>query len=339
MSRNLKYLFLTALVLLLIIKRDLLSYLLMQGSGQFEVLWNAQKLEDFLEEESVEEELKSKIKLVEEVKLFAKNHLGLESEGLYTTIYDQKGDDILWNLTACEPYALESVEWVFPIVGCVSYKGFFDLERAKQEEKELLKKGLDTRIRPVNAWSTLGWFSDPILSKNLKRSEGGIAELFIHEITHANIFLKDSLTFNENLASFIGEQGAVLFLKEKYGAESKQTIEYTRSEQDAQTFINHCLKGVSELDSVYHTFKDQMLTSEKEEIKQAYMKSWVDRLDAIPFYDQLSYHGRFEEKLPNNAFFMAFDRYDSKKQAFAYQLQNKFQNDLKAFIDFYKRQK
>ncbi|MEP2025891.1 MAG: aminopeptidase [Reichenbachiella sp.] len=338
MNKNLKFLLISFLIIGAILKHEMISYLYMQGKGQFEVLWKAKPIEDLLNDDSVSEELKIKILLIEEIKSFAKVELSLDSDGLYTTLYGQQGKDILWNLTACEPYALKSVEWTFPIVGCVSYKGFFDLDIAKREEQELIGKGFDTRIRPVNAWSTLGWFSDPILSNNLDRSNGGIAELFIHEITHGNIFLKDSITFNENLASFIGEQGAMLFLKKKFGPESAELKEYYQSERDAQRFINHCLKGVLELDSLYQSFPEDMETAKKDEIKKLYMTHWAARLDSISFFDKTAYHGRFDKKLPNNAFFMAFDRYDSKKEAFAQQLKFEFNDDLKAFIRFYKEQ-
>ncbi len=306
----------------------------MQGQGQIEVLWNATSIEEFLNE-SNDEKLKTKLLIVAAVKRFAKSELGLDSEGLYTTIYDQKGEEILWNLTACEPFAMQSVEWSFPIVGTVSYKGFFDLKKAKDEELNLLEKGYDTRIRPVNAWSTLGWFQDPILSNNLKRSEGRLVELFIHEITHANVYLKDSVTFNENLASFIGEQGALLFLTKKYGSQSTLLKEYLKSENDAQNFVNHCLKGVSDLKKLYSGFTSEMTQKKKESMKDSFMKSWVLKLDSIPFNNPEVYTGRFKDKLPNNAFFMAFERYDSKKSTFDLQLTNEFDNDLKAFIRFY----
>ncbi|WP_456458502.1 aminopeptidase [Reichenbachiella sp.] len=334
MNKYWKWIGLVILVLLLVLKANLISYLLMQGGGQLEVLWNAIPVDDFIKD-SDNQKLRSRLLIVEEVKTFAKEELGLESEGLYTTIYDQKGEDILWNLTACEPFALQSVEWSFPIVGTVSYKGFFDLEKAKSEEEKLKSKGYDTRIRPVNAWSTLGWFNDPILSNNLKRSEGRLAELFIHEITHANIFLKDSLTFNENLASFIGEQGAMLFLTKKYGQQSGLLDDYKKSEFDTQVFVKHCLKAVSELNKLYSEFANEMTAAEKNLAKESYMKKWVAELDSIPFNNSKTYSGRFTDHLPNNAFFMAFERYDSKKESFDLQLQNEFAGDLKAFIKFY----
>ncbi|UXX79571.1 aminopeptidase [Reichenbachiella carrageenanivorans] len=320
------------------VERELLAYLIMQGRGQVEILWQARDIVEVLEDESVDPEIKGKILLVDEVKAFAEQRLGLESAGLYTKLYDQQGKDILWNLSACEPYELRSVEWRFPIVGSVSYKGFFDLASAQSEQQALEAKGLDTRIRSVNAWSTLGWFSDPILSKNLKRSEGSVAELFIHEITHANIFLKDSLTFNENLASFIGEEGARLFLVDRYGKDREAYQVYVEAAHDAQLFVGHCLNGVSELTHLYASFDDMMSIEEKSQAKQVYLSNWVARLDTIPFFDNVRYQGLFEDVLPNNAFFMAFERYDSKKENFKKQLETSFKGDLAAFVTYYKMQ-
>lgn len=334
MNKNWKWIGLVIVVLFVVSKAHLISYLIMQGQGQLEVLWNATPVDELLKE-TKDKELRSKLLLVEEVKGFAKKELGLDSDGLYNTIYDQNGEDILWNLTASEPFNLQSVEWSFPIVGAVSYKGFFDLEKAKYEEGKLKEKGFDTRIRPVNAWSTLGWFQDPILSNNLKRSEGRLAELFIHEITHANVFLKDSLTFNENLASFIGEEGAMLFLTKKYGKQSDLLDKYRKSESDAQSFVKHCLKGVSELNKLYSDFTKEMTMSEKIKAKELYMQEWVAALDTIPFNNPKAYTGRFKDKLPNNAFFMAFQRYDSKKESFDLQLHNEFGADLKTFVKYY----
>lgn len=315
---------------------ELVNYLLMQASGQVEVLWNAVPLEDALASKDFDQEIKSNIQLINEIKSYAYTELGLQSEGLYETIYDQKGEDILWNLSACEPFKLKCVEWYFPIVGSVSYKGFFDLERAKKEEQLWIQKGMDTRIRPVNAWSTLGWFSDPILSNNLTHDKGRIVELFIHEITHTNIFIKDSLTFNENLASFIGEQGARMFMASKYGKESEEYISYVQKEEDLQKFIQHCLNGLNRLDSLYNSFDRELTICAKKERKEQCIQQWVNELDTIHFFDGKSFQGRFTEKLPNNAFFMSFERYDSKKIQFERMLNAQFSGDLKAFIGFYK---
>lgn len=318
-----------------ILEIPLISYLLMQAGGQLEVLWNARAIDEVLNDETFDESIKGKIMYVKEVKHFADSALGLKSANLYTTIYDQKGEDILWNLSASKPFALESVEWNFPIVGSVSYKGFFNLKKAKIEEEDLMRQGYDTRIRPVNAWSTLGWFSDPILSKNLRRNKGSIAELFIHEITHANIFIKDSLSFNENLASFIGEQGAEQFVRVKFGAESMEYLTYVQSEHDVKKYTSHCLEGLKGLDSLYGTFHSSWSAIDKRKAKKNYILGWKSQLKSLVFFDCELYHNLFRNKLPNNAFFMAFERYASKKEDFEIQLRQQFQGDLGAFVQFY----
>ena len=122
-------------LIVIIANWPLIAYLIGQGKGQFKVLNQAIPIEEFLEKPNLDTGLKDKILLIKQVKEFCSQELGMEPGEKYTTIYDQKGEDILWNLTACEPYALVSKEWSFPIVGNVSYKGFFDLELAKKEEQ------------------------------------------------------------------------------------------------------------------------------------------------------------------------------------------------------------
>ncbi|MEO9964675.1 MAG: aminopeptidase [Reichenbachiella sp.] len=326
------------LLLIAIAQLEVVAYLYMQASGQLEVLWNARPIDEILKDQSVDSVLKDKIRLVDRVMLFAEADLGLKTDGLYKTLYDQKGEDILWNLSVCEPYQLKSVEWYFPIVGAISYKGYFNLDLAKEEGEKWKEKGYDIRIRPVNAWSTLGWFSDPILSNSLERSEGGISELFIHEITHSNIFISDSLSFNENLASFIGEKGARLFLAKEYGENSEQYKSYIREEEDTQMFINYCLYGLNELNNLYRSLDNSMPESDKRIAKEIFMTNWVSKLDSMPFNDTTRFENRFINQLPNNAFFMSFERYDSKKKAFNKILENDFDHDLKRFINFYKEQ-
>jgi predicted aminopeptidase len=308
----------------------------MQGKGQFEVLWNAKPIDVVLNNPNTSEALKRRILLVDTIKRFTHADLEMDASSLYTSLYDQKDKTILWNLSASEPFAMKSVEWIYPIVGKASYKGYFDLKKAKIEQQRLDDLGFDTRVRPVNAWSTLGWFNDPILSNMLNRSVGNLAELFIHEITHSHIFIEDSITFNENLASFIGEQGARLFLSKQYGVHSKELLSYIELEYDYDVFTQHCLIGLSELEDVYANFDDSMDTLIKNEQKTAYLERWVERLDSLPFNNKDRYSKGFADKLPNNAFFMAFERYTSIKEDFSIQLAQDFDGDLKSFIHYYK---
>ncbi|MBK7966760.1 MAG: aminopeptidase [Bacteroidetes bacterium] len=113
-------------------------------------------------------------------------------------------------------------------------KAFFVKEKGEAELKELERFGYDVEYRSVSAWSTLGWFEDPILSNMLKRSEGQLAEVIIHELTHTTLYLPGSVDFNENFATFVGEHGAILFLKYKYGTNGTPYTNYLQYQRDGE---------------------------------------------------------------------------------------------------------
>ena len=212
LKRGLKILF-GLIIILSLFNCESLFYGFNQGIGQLNIIWKAKPLDHYLKDDSYPDSLKSKIRLINEIKQFAVDSLGIFPSKNYTKMYDQQGIAGMYVVTACEPYALKSYKWSFPIVGDFAYKGFFKKRRAVKEVKSLKKDGYDTDIGEVNAWSTLGWFKDPVMSSMLNKNEGQLASLLIHELTHSTIFVKNDVQFNENLASFIGDKGALLFLQ------------------------------------------------------------------------------------------------------------------------------
>src|SRR5690606_28506128 len=195
--------FLASVVILIaalaIIYFDLLVYGIRQARGQLYIINNARAVEEVLNDPNFPDSLKAKLVLIDEVRRYAIDSLGLKDTRNYKTLFDQKGQEIMWVVTACEPFKLKAKEWRFPVIGAVPYKGFFDRELAEALRDELQAEGWDVSIRNPGGWSTLGWFDDPILSKMLERSSGDLANLIIHEMSHATIFVKDSVDFNENL--------------------------------------------------------------------------------------------------------------------------------------------
>lgn len=322
---------LTVLLLLVIWQHELLWYGVKQGQGQLKIVRNAVNLATILEDENFPDSLKNKIHIIQNARKYAIEELGLKRTDNYTSLYDQKGKTALWNISACRPYSFEPKTWWFPIVGDVPYKGYFDVEKALETEKELKEEGWDVRIRPVSGWSTLGWFKDPILSSMLNRSEGQLAELIVHELTHATIFVKDSVSFNENLASFIGEQGARQFLELNYGEDSKELKNYLEAEGNGKKFTNHILEGTRKLDSLYQSFEDDLKDEIKKQKKESLIDEICSRIDTISFSNDL-YQDIFSQSKPNNAYFMSFLRYHSAGDSLKMIWEERYNGDLKLFV-------
>ncbi len=314
-----------------------LIYGIQQAYGQISILINAKPVASFLADPTYPDSLKAKIRFIEEVKAFTVNELGLDPSNSYTTLFDQQGQPILWVLTASKPFALEAKTWEYPIFGSFSYKGFFDKQRALRERERFETEGWDTRLGVVNAWSTLGILNDPILSNFLDRDEGNLANLIIHELTHGTIFLKDKIAYNENLADFVGDEGAQLFLKQKYGSDSPVYHAYINRKADRKLLSNYVLQAAKQLDSLYQTFDDTTPIALKLQ-KKATLISQIRQIpDTLQFASSF-YRHYFDEYEPNNAFFMAYRRYREKQNEFKLQCDRDFGGDLPAFIAYMKQE-
>lgn len=313
---------------------DLVSYGIRQGYGQLYIVWNAKPVEEYLASPDFPDSLKARLRLIDEVRKYAIDSLGLKDTENYKTLFDQQGEEIMWVVMACEPFKLKPKEWKFPIVGSVPYKGFFNKQRALKLKKELEEEGWDVVVRNPGGWSTLGWFTDPILSKMLKRSEGDLANLIIHEMSHATIFVKDSVDFNENLATFIGDRGAEAFLIYKYGRDSKEYTTYIDEDKDYLKFVDHMLHGSQVLDSLYQTMKDDDPMEQKKKAKEAMIQQIVNSMDTLSLSLTKHPSDRYKDKLPNNAYFMNFRQYQSKQNIFWDEWSGEFNSDLKKYIQY-----
>lgn len=322
------------ITVLIIAYWDLVSYGFRQGKGQFIVIWNARPVEEVLKDQSFPDSLKSKLYLIEKVRKYAIDSLGLMDTENYKTLYDQKGEEIMWVVTACEPFRFIPKEWKFPILGAVPYKGFFSKEKAITLRNELDKEGWDTSIRNPGGWSTLGWFTDPILSNMLDRTEGDLANLIIHEMVHATIFIKDSIDFNENMATFIGDRGAERFLISAYGTQSNEYKVYVNEDYDFTKYSEHMLRGSQLLDSLYHSFQEKTPIEQRKKLKEASIKKIVLLLDTLSLTINQKPSDRFKERLPNNTYFMNMKRYQSKQDIFWEELRNNFSGDIKEYIHY-----
>ncbi len=320
------------LIAFVVVYWDLVSYGIRQGYGQINIIWNAEPVEDFMVDPTFPDSLKARLKLIDEVRQYAIDSLGMKDTKNYKTLYDQKGEEIMWVVLAAEAFQLKPKEWKFPIVGTVPYKGFFNKQRAINLKKELEAEGYDVIIRNPGGWSTLGWFTDPILSKMLNRSEGDLANLIIHEMSHSTIFVKDSINFNENLATFIGDRGTEKFLIHKYGLHSKEYVTYIEEDEDYLKYVNHMLGGAKQLDSLYATMKENDPIDQKKSIKNSVIEKIVMSMDTLSLALTKQPSTRFKDALPNNAYFMNFRTYQSKQVIFWDDFKVNYNSDLRLYI-------
>jgi len=317
-----KYLTYSTLVLSLLILWNfkLINYGVSQLKGQITILTNSKDIDLVLNDKNLPDSVKFKLRLVQKIKQFAIDSIGLSPSDAYQTVFNQEGKPALKIITACKPFELEDYTWSFPLLGEVSYKGFFNEELLQQEKDKISAKNYDLNISEVTAWSTLGWFKDPILTNFLNRSDGMLSNLIIHELTHGTIYVTSDVYFNENLANFIGNEGAKEFLKSTFSDTSLVYKKYLEEIKNEKILTDFVVLKANGLDSLYQTFDSQMNYETKAEIKHQFMLTFIGQLEQLPIKSIKRYIPAIETL--NNTYFQSFRRYNSNLSLFEEEFKN-----------------
>lgn len=191
------------------------NYYTQAAAGQAELMWNSRPIVEVIDDPATSPHLKDRLLLVSDIRAFAERDLSLPASGSYQRYTDIGRKFVLWSLVAADEFSVAPELFCFPIVGCMSYLGFFEEESAHDEAERLRVNGLEVVVGPVAAYSTLGWFSDPVLSSVLDFPDAELAGLIFHELAHERLFIKDDSTFNESFASFVEREGVVRWLREQ----------------------------------------------------------------------------------------------------------------------------
>lgn len=154
-----------------------------------------------------------KLQLVQELKLFANSELALPNNKSYSSYVALERDYPVWVVVAAKPFSLQPKQWCYLVIGCAAYRGYFSKNSANKYAGELRSKGWEVYVGGAIAYSTLGWFADPLLPTMMRGNDSALAELMFHELAHQRIYVKGDSHFNEALATVVGERGALRWLQ------------------------------------------------------------------------------------------------------------------------------
>jgi predicted aminopeptidase len=243
-----------------------LSYVLHAAAGQFRLIHGSVPVEQALKEDALTPSQKEQLSLVAVIKAFGETELGLKETTNYETVYLRSNQSPIYVVSAAPKDQLKLITWWFPVVGSMPYLGFFDLERAEAEKNKLLEKGLDAIIGRAEAYSTLGWFQDPVTLNLLEDSTLALVETVLHEMTHTTLYVKGQGEFNEGLAGLVGKRGALLFMEKTYGPTHPLAREAAKSIHDETLFSSFLSSLLEELERLYNSpksYEQKLMEREK----------------------------------------------------------------------------
>lgn len=247
---------------------------------QTALLVSRDDIDELLVDESTSEKLKKKLQLVTEILTFAKQE-GLKVEDAYSHYIAVEREAISYVVFAAHAQRLELVQWWYPVVGELPYRGYFSVEEREAKAAELAAQGYDVARSDVDAYSSLGWFADPIYSTMLTRRRSSLAHLLFHELVHRTYWLKDASAFNESIAEFVADRMTAMWLR---GRGELQEIEYRqRYWVDRRKYLRWLGDLKQTLQEVY-TQKENVL-EKKEAVFKKFLANKPD-FEAVDFVGQ-----------------------------------------------------
>jgi predicted aminopeptidase len=291
-----------ALLALLLLTGCSPLYVIKAGLAEARILRSRRPIPEVILDSATDERTRSMLTLAMEAREFARDGLGLDVGESYTSFTQLRSDTLAMVLSGSRRDRLEAKTWWFPIVGRVPYKGYFELDDALDAQRDLETEGWDTSLRPTSAFSTLGWFADPLLSSLLRADEVDLVETITHELSHNHLFVPGQVMFNESFANFVGRVGSAEFFCRRpgSGADSVKCARAQARWRDEVRF-SRFLDGF--LDELRALYGDPQLSSEekirrREDVFAAARTRLRDQVQ--PTFEELRF-GSFLGGAPNNA--------------------------------------
>ncbi len=288
------------------------SYYSQAVNGHVEVMEKRRPLETVISDPETDTALKERLALLLRMRDYATRELDLPENGSYRVYADVQRPYLVWNVFAAPELSLEPVEWCYLLVGCLSYRGYFEREKAKAQAEDLRGQGYEVWVAGVVAYSTLGWFDDPLLNTFVGWSEGRLAELIFHELAHQKVFVSGDSTFNESFATAVGLLGAESWLRDHASDAARR--DYRAERERRESFKRLAAPFRERLEAVYESASSE---SEKREGKTqalaefaAAYEHWKTSRGGYAGFDRVVATG------PSNAWFAALTTYTEYLPAF-----------------------
>jgi predicted aminopeptidase len=292
-----------------------LSYYTQAIGGHLRVMASARPINDWLADPELDPQLRQRLQTASRIREFATKELGLPDNASYASYADLNRPAVVWNVFAAPQFSVEPKTECFPFTGCVSYRGFYSEDEAKREADKLRAGGYDVYVGAVPAYSTLGWFDDPLLSTFIRYPDAQLARLLFHELSHQVAYAKGDATFNESFAVTVEEEGVRRWLEAQ--GRASELASFRTQQARLREFAERVSQARERLAMVY---KSDVPAEVKLEQKRG---EWA-RL-------RMSYPGIPAE--PNNAFLVSIATYTELVPAFE-RLLAESKGDLR---EFYKR--
>ncbi len=251
-------------------------------TGHLGLMLQRQPIERLIESEQTDPELVAQLRKVEGLREFSREQLGLPSDGQYTSYVDIERRYVVWNVFAAPPISLNARQWCYPVVGCAGYRGYYSEQQARHYAATLAKDGMDVYVGGTTAYSTLGWFDDPVLNTFIYRRDDQLADLVFHELAHHLLYIAGDTVFNESFASLVAGEGVKRWLAAQ--DDSAGYSGYLAANRRKQQFIELVATYRERLGTLYaSTLPEAAMLAEKhlivDELKAAHQQlksSWGD---------------------------------------------------------------
>ena len=303
-----------------------LDYYSQSIAGQWEIISHSKPIEEILLDENVPDSVKEKLSSINKIRNFAIEDLKLPGKNSYLSYADINRKYVVWNIIATPKLSLKPVKWCYPVAGCLDYRGYFEKQDALNQAKLLREEGYDVFIGGVSAYSTLGWFDDPVLNTMLKKDSNNLIKIIFHELAHQKIYIRNDTEFNEAFAETVAIIGTRKWLS-TYRSKS-ELEEFNRKQKVEDRFVSIVLKARNELEKIYNSgLPDQLKLQIKNRIlanmREEYKSTWT-------YHDNESNYDEWFENEINNAKITAVVTYRNLIPGFV-QLLEYSENNLDSF--------